>query len=199
MKNHKARFFTAAIIAAAPCLIIGAFPLLGYAPWKRSSLDILVFVAVIYSALHSFVALVIMMVTRRFKELLPSITLGILLGGVIGLPLGTAMRIEGYKRAGVRAAPLIHAVEAYIEKTGAPPQHLHQLVPDFIGSLPDRTPPFEIVTGTRAVKNFYQNDWALVFDAGSGLNWDVLVYLPRKNYQEIDSKTLLGDWVYLHE
>ncbi|WP_312474847.1 hypothetical protein, partial [Stutzerimonas nitrititolerans] len=60
-------------------------------------------------------------------------------------------------------------------------------------------PPFEIVTGERAAKSFYQNDWALVFNAGSGLNWDALVYLPKKNYQDISSKTLLGDWIYLHE
>lgn len=199
MKNHKTRFVIAAIIAAAPCLVMGAFPLFGYAPWGRSSLDVLVFVAVIYSAVHAFVALAIMLAARKSKELLPSITLGILLGGIIGLPLGSAMRMEGYERAGERAAPLINAIERFIGETGAPPQRLDQLVPTFIGSLPDDVPPFEIVTGERAVKNFYENEWALVFDAGSGLNWDALVYLPKKNYQDISSKTLLGDWVYLHE
>ncbi|EPF1335344.1 hypothetical protein ACM7MW_05670 [Pseudomonas aeruginosa] len=199
MKNHKARFFTAAIIAAAPSLVMGAFPLLGFAPWERTSLEMLALVAVIYSAVHVFFALLIMVVSRKVNALLPSIMLGVLVGGAIGLPLATAMRMEGYDRAGERATPLIHAVEAYIEKTGAPPQHLDLLVPDFIDPLPAGIPPFKIVTGPKAVEGFYQNDWALVFGAGSGLNWDALVYLPRQNYEEIESKTLLGSWAYLHE
>lgn len=199
MKDHKTRFFTSAIIAATPCLVMGAFPLLGYAPWERSSLDIFVLVLIIYSAIHILAVLVIMLLARKLKEFLPSIMLGIFCGGIIGLQLGTAMRMEGYERATKRAIPLIHAVEAYIEKTGAPPQHLEQLVPDFIDSLPADIPPLKVVAGTMAVKSFYQNDWALIFDAGSGLNWDALVYLPKKNYQEFGSKTLLGDWAYLHE
>ncbi|WP_125940329.1 hypothetical protein [Stutzerimonas xanthomarina] len=173
--------------------------MLGFAPWGRTSLEMLVFVAVIYSAVHVFFALLIMVVSRKFNALFPSIMLGVLVGGTIGLPLGTAMRMEGYERAGERAVPLINAIERFIGETGAPPQRLEQLVPTFISSLPDGVPSFEIVTGERAAKSFYQNDWALVFNAGSGLNWDALVYLPKKNYQDISSKTLLGDWVYLHE
>lgn len=199
MKNHKARFFIAAIIAAAPSLVMGAFPLLGFAPWGRTSLEMLVFVAVIYSAVHVFFALLIMVVSRKLNALFPSIMLGVLVGGTIGLPLGTAMRMEGYERAGERAVPLINAIERFISETGAPPQRLDQLMPAYIASLPDGVPPFEIVTGERAAKSFYQNDWALVFNAGSGLNWDALVYLPKKNYQDISSRTLLGDWIYLHE
>ncbi len=37
MQKHKTRFFIAAIIAAAPSLVMGGFPLLGYAPWGRNS------------------------------------------------------------------------------------------------------------------------------------------------------------------
>jgi hypothetical protein len=199
MKNHKKRVFIAAIIAAAPSLVMGAFPLFGYAPWGRSSLDILVFAAIIYSVVHVLAALVVMLLARKPKDFFPSIMLGIFLGGIIGLQLGTAMRMEGYERAGERATPLIHAVETYIEKAGAPPQHLDQLVPEFLELLPADIPPFKIVTGDKARKSYYSNDWALVFDAGSGLNWDALVYLPKQNYQEIESKTLLGNWVYLHE
>ncbi|MHB0851156.1 hypothetical protein [Stutzerimonas nitrititolerans] len=140
MKNHKIRFFTAAIIAAIPCLIMGAFPLLGYAPWKRSSVDVFVLVAIIYSLLHVVAALVIMMLARKSKDFLPSITLGILVGGTIGLPLSSAMRMEGYERAGERALPLINAIERFIGETGAPPQRLEQLVPTFIPSLPDGVP-----------------------------------------------------------
>ncbi|WP_439887046.1 hypothetical protein ACSX1C_16545 [Pseudomonas sp. MBLB4123] len=155
--------------------------------------------AVIYSVVHVFFALLIMVVTRKVNALLPSIILGVLVGGAISLPLGTAMRMEGYERAGERAVPLINAIQRCISETGAPPQRLDQLMPTYITSLPEDVPPFEIVTGERAAKSFYQNDWALVFNAGSGLNWDALVYLPKKNYQDIGSKTLLGDWVYLHE
>lgn len=199
MRNHKVRFFITAIIAATPCLVMGGFPLLGYSPWGRTSLEVLAFVAVIYSAVHVSFALLIMLVSRKFSVFFPSIMLGVLVGGVIGLPVGTAMRMEGYERAGERAAPLINAIERFISETGAPPQRLDQLMPTYIAALPDGVPSFEIVTGERAAKSFYQNDWALVFNAGSGLNWDALVYLPKKNYQDISSKTVLGDWVYLHE
>lgn len=199
MKKYGARFSIAAIIAAAPCLVMGGFPLLGYAPWGRNGLEVIVFFLVIYSAIHVLVALLVMLVTRKWREYFPAIMLGVLLGGLAGLQAGTAMRMEGYERACERAVPLINAIERFIGETGAPPQRLEQLVPTFISSLPDGVPSFEIVTGERAVKGFYQNDWALVFNAGSGLNWDALVYLPKKNYQDISSKILLGDWVYLHE
>lgn len=33
----------------------------------------------------------------------------------------------------------------------------------------------------------------------SGLNWDQLVYLPKQNYDQVESKTLLGRWAYLYE
>ena len=178
---------------------MGGFPLLGYAPWGRNGLEVIVFFLVIYSAIHVLVALLVMLVTRKWREYFPAIMLGVLLGGLAGLQAGTAMRMEGYERACERAVPLINAIERFIGETGAPPQRLEQLVPTFISSLPDGVPSFEIVTGERAVKGFYQNDWALVFNAGSGLNWDALVYLPKKNYQDISSKILLGDWVYLHE
>ncbi len=53
--------------------------------------------------------------------------------------------------------------------------------------------------GEAALKGFYGNQWALLFKAGSGLNWDQLVYLPKQNYDQVESKTLLGRWAYLHE
>jgi len=199
MNKHKKHIFIAASVAAAPSLVMGAFPLLGYAPWGRSSMDILVLLAVIYSFFHVLTVLVFKLLARKPKEFFPSIMLGIFLGGIIGLSLGTAMRMEGYERAGERAAPLIHAVENYIEKTGGPPQHLDQLVPEFLDSLPADIPPFKIVTGDKAYQSYYGNDWALVFVAGSGLNWDELVYLPKQNYQEIGSITRLGNWAYFHE
>lgn len=112
---------------------------------------------------------------------------------------GTAMRMKAYELAGERAAVLISAIEHYIETTGAPPERLEQLMPDFVEAIPARLPPLEMVTGEAALKGFYGNQWALLFKAGSGLNWDRLVYLPRQNYEQVESKTLLGRWAYLHE
>lgn len=57
-----------------------------------TSLEMLVLLAVIYSAVHVFFALLIMVVSRKFNALFPSIMLGVLVGGTIGLPLGTAMK-----------------------------------------------------------------------------------------------------------
>lgn len=107
--------------------------------------------------------------------------------------------MEGYEQAGERAAVLVRAIEHYIDATGEPPERLEQLVPTFIEAIPHRLPPLEMVTGERALKNFYGNQWALLFEAGNGLNWDQLVYLPRQNYQQVGSKTILGRWVYIHE
>ena len=109
------------------------------------------------------------------------------------------MRMEGYERAGERAAVLVTAIEHYIKATGEPPERLEQLVPDFVEAIPSRLPPLEIVMGEAALKGFYGNQWALLFKAGSGLNWDQLVYLPKQNYDQVESKTLLGRWAYLHE
>lgn len=191
-------FFKAAPLAAAPCLIMGALPLLGYAPWGRTSLEVVVFFVVVYSAIHVLVALLVMLVSRKWRYF-PAIMLGVLLGGLAGLQAGTAMRMKAYELAGERAAVLISAIEHYIETTGAPPERLEQLMPDFVEAIPARLPPLEMVTGEAALKGFYGNQWALLFKAGSGLNWDRLVYLPRQNYEQVESKTLLGRWAYLHE
>lgn len=199
MKKYGARFSIAAMIAAAPCLVMGGFPLLGYAPWGRNSLEVIVFFLVIYSAIHVLVALLVMLVTRKWWEYFPAIMLGVLLGGLAGLQAGTAMRMEGYERAGERAAVLVTAIEHYIEATGEPPERLEQLVPDFVEAIPGRLPPLEIVTGEAAINGFYGNQWVLLFKAGSGLNWDQLVYLPKQNYDQVGSKDLLGRWAYLHE
>lgn len=109
------------------------------------------------------------------------------------------MRMEGYERAGERAAVLVTAIEHYIEASGEPPERLEQLVPGFVEAIPGRLPPLEIVTGEAALNGLYGNQWALLFKAGSGLNWDQLVYLPKQNYDQVESKALLGRWAYFHE
>lgn len=198
-KILQSGLFKAASLAAAPSLIMGVLPFLGYAPWGRTSLEVVVFFVVAYSVIHVLVALLVMLVTRKWREYFPAIMLGVLLGGLAGLQAGTAMRMEGYERAGERAAVLVTAIEHYIEATGEPPERLEQLVPDFVEAIPGRLPPLEIVTGEADLKDFYGNQWALLFKAGSGLNWDQLVYLPKQNYDQVESKTLLGRWAYLHE
>ena len=191
-------FFKAAPLAAAPSLIMGALPLLGYAPWGRTSLEVVVFFVVVYSAIYVLVALLVMLVSRK-RKYFPTIMLGVFLGGLAGLQAGTAMRMKAYELAGDRAAVLVSAIEHYIETTGAPPERLEQLAPDFVEAIPAGLPPLEMVTGEAALKGFYGNQWALQFKAGSGLNWDRLVYLPRQNYEQVESKTLLGRWAYIHE
>lgn len=198
-KILQSGFFKAALLTAAPSLIMGALPLLGYAPWGRTSLEVVVFFVVVYSAIHVLVALLVMLVSRKWREYFPVIMLGVLLGGLAGLQAGTAMRMKAYELAGDRAAVLVSAIEHYIETTGAPPERLEQLVPDFVEAIPARLPPLEMVTGEAALKGFYGNQWALLFKAGSGLNWDQLVYLPKQNYDQVESKTLLGRWAYFHE
>jgi len=198
-KILQSGFFKAALLTAAPSLIMGALPLLGYAPWGRTSLEVVVFFVVVYSAIHVLVALLVMLVSRKWEEYFPAIMLGVLLGGLAGLQAGTAMRMKAYELAGDRADVLILAIEHYIEATGAPPERLEQLVPAFVAAIPAGLPPLEMVTGETALKGFYGNQWALLFKAGSGLNWDQLVYLPKLNYDQVESKTLLGRWAYFHE
>lgn len=198
-KILQSGFFKAALLTAAPSLMMGALPLLGYAPWGRTSLEVVVFFVVVYSAIHVLVALLVMLMSRKWEEYFPAIMLGVLLGGLAGLQAGTAMRMKAYELAGDRAAVLILAIEHYIEATGAPPERLGQLVPAFVDAIPVGLPPLEMVTGETALKGFYGNQWALLFKAGSGLNWDQLVYLPKQNYDQVESKTLLGRWAYFHE
>lgn len=145
---------------------MGGLPLLGYAPWERTSLEVVVFFVVVYSAIHVLVALLVMLVSRKWREYFPAIMLGVLLGGFAGLQAGAAMRMKAYELAGDRADVLILAIEHYIEATGEPPERLEQLVPDFVQAIPVRLPLLEIVTGEAALKGFYGNPWALLFKAG---------------------------------
>lgn len=78
---------------------MGALPLLGYAPWGRTSLEAVIFFVVVYSAIHVLVALLVMLVTRKWLEYFPAIMLGVLLGGLAALQAGTAMRMKAYELA----------------------------------------------------------------------------------------------------
>ena len=83
-KILQSGLFKAASLAAAPSLIMGAMPLLGYAPWGRTSMEVVVFFVVVYSVIHVLVALLVMLVSRN-RKYFPTIMLGVLFGALAGL------------------------------------------------------------------------------------------------------------------
>lgn len=113
------------------------------------------------------------------------------------------LRMIGFYLASKRAEPLVDAIARYDRDQGVPPLKLNDLVPIYLPRLPSRLPPFEIVTGEEARRDFYGNRWALVANVSTGLlNWDIFIFFPSGNYPEADYGGVLeriGSWAYVHE
>jgi hypothetical protein len=144
--------------------------------------------------------------SQKFREPISSassITLGIIAGAILGIWLGTQLRMHGFELAAERAKPLVVAVEEYVAVRGVPPEELDDLVPDYLSHIPQKLPPIEIVTDERALAEYGENTWALsALVSRAMMNWDRFIYFPDRNYPESGFGGTLervGDWAYVHE
>ena len=117
-------------------------------------------------------------------------------------------RTQDFHDLADRSATLVAAIQQYAEEKGAPPKSLTDLVPEYLEEIPETGmgayPNYEYERGPDYRQwDWEENPWALyVHTPLPGINFDMFVYLPQKNYPEIGYGGVLeriGDWAYVHE
>ncbi|TYC63826.1 hypothetical protein FMN52_00960 [Marinobacter sp. BW6] len=181
----------------------------GTGGWSTAGIGLLivpVLIALVIWSLGLIVKLVRLLAKRQQadKESRSSqITLGIVIGAVLGIWLGGELRMYGFELAAERAEPMIKAIEEFTRDNGQPPEALSALVPNYIDSLPPKLPPLEIVTDPKKLVEYGDNPWALTALVSRGLlNWDRFIYFPDQAYPEAGfggGLERIGGWAYVHE
>lgn len=197
------------VITATPFLWPSFLMVRGTGGWSTAGIELLVFpvlIALFIWSLGLIVRLVRFLAKRQRtdKEGWSSqITMGIIIGGVLGIWLGGELRMYGFELAAKRAEPMIEAIEKYTHDNGQPPERLSALVPNYLTELPTKLPPVEIVTDPKKLLEYGNNPWALTALVSRGLmNWDRFVYFPDQAYPERGfggSIERVRNWAYVHE
>lgn len=114
------------------------------------------------------------------------------------------LRRAGLIKMTQNAKPLIRAIESYHVKNGQYPQQLNALVPIFINKIPHTGavgyPKFEYRLPTD--RSLFKSYEVRVRTPVGGINWDVFVYWPEKNYPSRmygGGVERIGEWAYVHE
>lgn len=126
---------------------------------------------------------------------------------IFGIILGQKTRTAGMESFAQRSQTLISAIDKYERDNSGPPQSLDDLVPEYIPAVPSTGmmayPEFRYHVGDDAKEHYADNAWALsVFTPSGGINFDMMLYFPNRNYPEHGYGGWLepvGDWAYVHE
>lgn len=169
-------------------------PLLGLGPWE-TTIDILILVILTGIALVFTLgtALTFFKKKRPLGKTLLFYCLSIALLFIPIMLLSSHLRMQAFHIAGLRAKPLIAAIESYQQDHSVPPTSTQDLIPQYLQQMPYGLPEFEILNEG--------NIWVLKADVGVGvLNWDEFYYRSDKKYDDLDSNhKRLGDWIYYYE
>ena len=116
----------------------------------------------------------------------------------------SSLRTAGLVKITQRAKPLINAIETYRQQKGHYPNQLQDLVPEFLNGIPYTGavgyPDFEYQLAKGG--SLFLSYEVRVKTPSGGINWDVFVYWPEKNYPSEmygGSVERIGDWAYVHE
>lgn len=123
-----------------------------------------------------------------------------------GFKFGERVRIAAFRDLAGRSAPVVHAIQSYESRHGAPPTDLAALVPEFLPSIPGTGmaayPNYEYHVGKSAA-HYEGNPWVLeVFTPTGLINFDQFVFFPLQNYPESGYGgwvERIADWAYVHE
>lgn len=183
------------ILSVVYLIFVSGGPITGLGPW--TALMDVVFLALLTYIAISFVIGLVFFFVKGAKETgilnLASSLLLILLFIPIIL-VGKELRSYGFYVTGLRAEPILSAVEFYKLKNGTVPLSIDELIPEYLEKIPYGVPDFHLYTG--------ENDtWHLSANVSTGLlNFDEFLYASDKNYAAYDSTgEPIGKWLYYHE
>ena len=123
--------------------------------------------------------------------------------GYLCLHIGNTVRRSAFEQLADRSAPLIDAIRGYELATGAPPDSLSQLVPEYLPEVPSTgmgaNPEYHYFAGEEA-QSRYGDRWAISVYTGLVLSFDEFWYVPSREYESTEGAVeLIGQWAYLHE
>lgn len=198
-----------AAITASLFIWPSALTVRGTGGWSTAGIELLIFPVLIALVIWSsglVVKLARLMAKRQQADResrSPQVSLGIVIGAVLGIWWGGELRMHGFELAAARAEPMIKAIEEYTRDNGQPPRKLSALVPNYLDELPPKLPPVEIVTESKKLEEYGNNPWALTALVSRGLmNWDRFIYLPDQAYPERGlggAIEQVKSWAYVHE
>lgn len=199
------RVALATLLAWGPMVLWHATTLAGLGPWSVRGTELFLLVVPL-ALLGALVAGFVVMLAPRRRDMALQVLVTccvLLLTFVPALWLSNWLRMRGFARAGERAMPVVEAMERCFAATGAVPDTVEALVPQWLDRMPSRIPPLGVLSQATAGGDLGNNRWALVADVPSGfINWDVFVYLPDQQYPARGWGgwlQRLGNWAYVHE
>ena len=163
LKKRIAKTFIFAVIAAAPFLWTSILTVNGTGGWSTAGIELLIFPILLVFIIWLLLSIIRMIQFLARKGQAENegrsspITLGIVIGGVLGILVGGELRMYGFELAAERAAPLIEAIESYAHDNSKPPATLDALVPNYLTELPAKLPPLEIVTDSQQLSEYGDN------------------------------------------
>ncbi len=126
--------------------------------------------------------------------------------GIVSLKTADHIRMQGFQRLALEAAPLVTAIHAYTTTHGVPPENLDDLEVKFPADhniQGDDLPEFQYFPGDIARERYHGNPWVLMLDTPTGpLRWDRFLYYPLQNYPPLGHGgwfERVGEWAYVHE
>lgn len=179
----------------------------GYGDWSLPSQELVVWLCLLGMVIMAVATLGVFFNKTRCASLAVVIGAGVLVTlSVISLKSADRIRLRGFERLSLEAAPLVAAIHAYSREFGAPPENLAVLHVNYPpghtvkgGALPD----FEYLPGDRARERYHGNPWVLILETPTGpLSWDLFLYYPLQNYPPLGHGGWLesvGEWAYVHE
>lgn len=125
---------------------------------------------------------------------------------VIGIKGGEAMRIHAFRELAQRSSSIVEAINSYELTNGVPPNTLEKLVPEYLPALPStgiKAYPYYELYLPKSKTDIDGNPWMLsVSTPSGGINFDMLIYLPKENYPDTGYGGWLepvDHWAYVHE
>ena len=193
------------LLSWGPMVLLHATTLAGLGPWSVQGVELFVLLVPL-AGLGLFVAGFAVMLSSRWRDVALQVLVTccvVLLTFVPAVWLSGWLRMRGFAWAGERAMPVVAAMERCFAATGAVPDTVEALVPQWLDRMPSRIPPLRVVTQDAADGYLGNNRWALMADVPSGvINWDMFLYLSDRQYPARGwggRLQRLGNWAYVHE
>lgn len=179
----------------------------GYGDWALPSQELVVWLCLLGMTVMAVSVIGFFVHKLRCSAVAVFIGAGILVVlSIASLRSADKIRIAGFERLTLEAAPLVAAIHAYNDRFGHPPENLDTLIIDYPTGHSikgDKLPEFEYLPGELASERFHGNPWVLILETPTGpLKWDRFLYYPLQNYPPLANGgwfEAVGPWGYLHE
>lgn len=181
----------------SPTIIPQIILLFGIGFW-RTSFDVLLLLNIGICGIGLFINMARLLFKKHRANALQYLGAFLIIGLMIipNLIIAEKIRLQAFYLAGLRAKPVIIAVENFYKENNKTPETLEELIPTYLEKIPFGIPKLSIggtdkETGT----------WSLSADAGTGLlNWDEFIYRSNQDYLDTGVPIKkLGKWGYMYE